>query len=259
MSEAASRLAYYRTVPRRRVELAPDDPRHGTTNGYGNLGCRCDLCREAHRRKHVRYMHEVRKSKSLSDTTASGHGTSYRYDVGCRCEECREAHNAKSRVTKKRIREKRAQRSVSSTPSLPPAPPPSAASASMRSNRSRDTGPEIRLRRALHARGHRYRVGMTVTVGSRRVRPDIVYTRRKIAVFVDGCFWHRCPQHGRAPSDPTGYWAAKFQRNVERDIAVTHALNSAGWQVLRIWEHVPLEESVAIVDAAFQNSARAGR
>ncbi|WP_343450833.1 very short patch repair endonuclease [Micromonospora oryzae] len=201
----------------------------------------------------MQYMHRARKTKAQSDTS-SRHGSSYRYDLGCRCEECREAHNAKSRETKRRIRERQPRGSRLSIQPIPPTPPPSAASASMRSNRSRDTGPEVRLRKALHARGHRYRVGMAVTVGSRRIRPDLVYTKRRIAVFVDGCFWHRCPKHGRAPSDPTGYWAAKFQRNVERDIAVTQALRSAGWRVLRIWEHVPLDESVAIVEAAFQNS-----
>ncbi|GAA1937533.1 hypothetical protein GCM10009797_34020 [Nocardioides hwasunensis] len=86
-------------------ELADDDPRHGTANGYGNLGCRCDACREAHRVRHAEYMARVRRSGELAD--AGDHGSSYRYDVGCRCDECREAHNAKSRVTKARLRAQR--------------------------------------------------------------------------------------------------------------------------------------------------------
>ncbi|MEU1246345.1 very short patch repair endonuclease [Micromonospora arida] len=135
---------------------------------------------------------------------------------------------------------------------LPPSPPPSAASASMRSNRHRDTGPELRLRRALHALGHRYRVALPIVTAGRRVRPDLVYPKRKLAVFVDGCFWHRCPKHGRAPTDPTGYWAVKLQRNVNRDLAVTAALEADGWRVTRIWEHESLEEAVALVEAAWQ-------
>lgn len=91
-------------MTRRHEPLAPDDPRHGTTNGYGNLGCRCDACREAHRKNHNRYMKRVREDGSLAGS-GEKHGTSYRYDVGCRCDDCREAHNAKSRATKARLRE----------------------------------------------------------------------------------------------------------------------------------------------------------
>ncbi|MEU0155897.1 very short patch repair endonuclease [Micromonospora fulviviridis] len=199
-------------------------------------------------------MREVRKTKGLVGNTSS-HGTSYRYDVGCRCNECREAHNAKSRETKQRLRKRRLiAKGEPLIQQLPPSPPPSAASASMRSNRHRDTGPELRLRRALHARGHRYRVALPITVAGVRVRPDLVYPKRKLAVFVDGCYWHCCPEHGRAPSDPTGYWKAKLQRNVERDLAVTDALKAAGWHVIRVWEHVPLDDAVALVEAAWQKS-----
>lgn len=84
--------------------LPPDDPRHGTVNGYGNHGCRCEDCREAHRLNHARYMEKVRKTGQLAGNETR-HGTSYRYDVGCRCDECREAHNEKSRRTKARLRE----------------------------------------------------------------------------------------------------------------------------------------------------------
>lgn len=78
----------------------------------------------------------------------------------------------------------------------------------------------------------------------------MVYTRRRVAVFVDGCFWHRCPEHGRHPSDPTGYWARKFERNVERDRAVSAALQEAGWKVVRVWEHQTVDEAVTLVEQA---------
>ncbi|QOC89809.1 very short patch repair endonuclease [Micromonospora craniellae] len=200
-------------------------------------------------------MQGVRRSRELV-SGSSGHGTSYRYDVGCRCDECREAHNSKSRETKQRLRERRlSERGKSLSDRLPPAPPPSSASASMRSNRHRDTKPELRLRRALYARGHRYRVALQVVAAGMRVRPDLVYPKRKIAVFIDGCYWHRCPEHGRLPADPTGYWAAKLQRNVDRDLRVTGALTAEGWHVLRVWEHVPLEDAVVLVEAAWQARA----
>ena len=99
-----TRWAPYTALVRQQNELAPDDPRHGTTNGYGNLGCRCEACREAHRQNHNRYMKKVRESGQLLGDAAK-HGTSYRYDVGCRCDECREAHNEKSRQTKARLRD----------------------------------------------------------------------------------------------------------------------------------------------------------
>jgi DNA mismatch endonuclease (patch repair protein) len=125
----------------------------------------------------------------------------------------------------------------------------------MRSNRQRDTGPELRLRRSLHARGHRYRVAPAIQLpAGRRVRPDLVFTRHRLAIFIDGCYWHSCPDHGRAPSDPTGYWAAKLRRNVERDIAETRDLEDLGWAVVRVWEHVRLGDAVAIVERALKRS-----
>jgi DNA mismatch endonuclease (patch repair protein) len=117
----------------------------------------------------------------------------------------------------------------------------------MRSNRRRDTHPELALRRLLHARGLRYRVDALVRTARRLVRPDVVFTRRRLAVFVDGCFWHQCPEHGTRPKDPTGYWTPKLQRNVERDAQTTEALEAEGWSVLRIWEHVPAAEAAMIV------------
>lgn len=117
----------------------------------------------------------------------------------------------------------------------------------MKANRRRDTGPEIRLRKALHALGYRYRVDHVVDADGRRVRPDVVFTRRRLVIFVDGCFWHGCPTHGRRPADPTGYWSAKLARNEERDKDDSEALERAGWTVLRVWEHELLDEAVARV------------
>jgi len=91
-------------MPREREPIAEDDPRHGTPNGYGNLGCRCAPCREANRINHKRYIQKVRASGELASLDGAQHGSSYRYDVGCRCDPCREAHNAKSRQTKDRLR-----------------------------------------------------------------------------------------------------------------------------------------------------------
>lgn len=119
----------------------------------------------------------------------------------------------------------------------------------MRGNRRRDTGPELALRKLLHAHGLRYRVDAPVRTARRLVRPDVVFTRRKLAVFVDGCFWHQCPLHGTRPKDPTGYWLPKLQRNVERDHETTAALEDAGWVVLRIWEHVPAPDAALAVMA----------
>lgn len=142
----------------------------------------------------------------------------------------------------------------SSEVSLPPTPPPSLATATMRANRSRDTGPELRLRRALHAAGYRYRVNIALSVPGKRVKPDIIFTRQRLAVFIDGCYWHSCPEHGRMPSDPSGYWKAKLQRNVDRDQAVDQALRAAGWRVLRIWEHIPIGQAIFEVEQALRSS-----
>jgi DNA mismatch endonuclease (patch repair protein) len=77
-------------------------------------------------------------------------------------------------------------------------------------------------------------------------------------VFVDGCFWHGCPQHFVASKTSVEYWSSKLQHNIQRDALVSEALNSAGWHVLRIWAHVPIEEAVRIVQDAL-DSARAAQ
>jgi len=121
----------------------------------------------------------------------------------------------------------------------------------MRANRRTDTKPELALRHALHRLGYRYRKDFRLDLdGGRRVRPDIAFTARKVAVFVDGCFWHACPEHGSKPRANEWYWGPKLLRNVERDRINDAALILAGWSVIRLWEHVPIEEAVRTVVTA---------
>ena len=122
---------------------------------------------------------------------------------------------------------------------------------SMRSNRRRDTSPELAVRRLLHAKGRRYRVDFAPG-SNRRRRADIVFTRRRLAVFIDGCFWHGCPEHGEVPQSNRDYWKPKLARNIARDIETTRMLESEGWRVLRIWEHVSPEEAVERIETALK-------
>jgi DNA mismatch endonuclease (patch repair protein) len=129
-----------------------------------------------------------------------------------------------------------------------PHPANAGRSANMRANRRADTKPELALRRALHALGYRYRKDYRLDLAAGvRVRPDIVFTARKVAVFVDGCFWHCCPEHGSRPAANTWYWEPKLRRNVDRDRAADAALDQAGWTVIRFWEHESIEVAVAHV------------
>jgi len=122
-----------------------------------------------------------------------------------------------------------------------PYPTSAGRSANMRANRRTDTKPELALRRALHRRGYRYRKDYRLDLdGGKRVRPDIAFTARRVAVFVDGS----------KPAVNVGYWDPKLRRNVERDRAADTALAAAGWEVVRVWEHEPLEAAVAAVLAA---------
>ena len=130
-------------------------------------------------------------------------------------------------------------------------------SANMRAIKRVGTKPEVALRSALHRLGYRYRKDHRLDLAEGvRVRPDIVFTAKKVAVFVDGCFWHACPEHGRQPSVNEWYWAPKLHRTVERDRAADVALAAAGWHVVRLWEHVPLEDATATVIAALGDAER---
>lgn len=107
----------------------------------------------------------------------------------------------------------------------------------MRANRKTGSTPEVRLRTALHRRGLRFRKNHLVVLNGVRVTPDVVFTRARLAVFVDGCFWHRCPQHGTAPRANAAYWIRKLTRNAQRDRSVDEALWASGWATVRMWEH----------------------
>jgi DNA mismatch endonuclease (patch repair protein) len=93
-------------------------------------------------------------------------------------------------------------------------------------------------------------VDFPIVAAGRRVRADIVFPRRRVAVFVDGCFWHCCPQHGRAPANNTEYWDPKLARNVDRDRDTDQALESEGWTVIRIWEHESIRQGAERVGRA---------
>jgi DNA mismatch endonuclease, patch repair protein len=102
----------------------------------------------------------------------------------------------------------------------------------------RDTGPELRLRHELYRRGLRYRIDAGVSDLPRH-RVDVLFKPVRVAVFVDGCFWHSCPIHGSRPKANRDWWDAKFERIRERDALAEAKLTAAGWLVLRVWEHEP--------------------
>lgn len=116
---------------------------------------------------------------------------------------------------------------------------------------NRNTRPELLLRRSLWSRGARYRLSARSPAG----RPDLVFPGRRLAVFVDGCFWHGCPLHYARPRSSEAFWSSKLIENVVRDARQTEALKCAGWSVVRLWEHeilVDLTESVRRVELALQ-------
>lgn len=124
----------------------------------------------------------------------------------------------------------------------------------MKANRRKDTLPEIRLRSALHRRGWRFRVDYRLKLDGGSVRPDVVFRRERVAVYVDGCFWHSCPHHGTKPRANASFWAEKLSANAARDRRATGLLKSAGWQVVRLWEHVPTDEAVRRVERALRSA-----
>jgi len=114
----------------------------------------------------------------------------------------------------------------------------------------RDTAAELGLRRELFRRGLRYRVDYRVT-GRRRV--DVAFTRRKVAVFVDGCFWHRCPIHGTLPKANGNWWRSKLEANERRDRLTDAELVSLGWLVIRVWEHEDPAEAADRIERAVRS------
>lgn len=103
--------------------------------------------------------------------------------------------------------------------------------------KGRDTGPELLLRKKLWARGVRYRLKYRLNGRLLKGRPDLVFPGGRLAVFVDGCFWHGCPEHASMPKRNADFWEKKLKRNVEHDEEVTASLRMQGWNVLRFWEH----------------------
>lgn len=125
-------------------------------------------------------------------------------------------------------------------------------SARMRRQASKDTAAELAVRRLLHAAGLRYRVEYPVP-GMARRRVDVAFTRAKVAVLIDGCFWHGCPEHATQPKANAEWWHQKLDRNMARDAETTEHLTAAGWTVLRFWEHeapADVADRVAAVVAA---------
>ena len=129
-----------------------------------------------------------------------------------------------------------------------PTPSNARVTAVMRANRKTGTKPEVALRSELHRRGLRFRKNLRLTVGSTATWPDVVFPKARVAVFVDGCFWHRCPEHGGEPNANSWYWTEKLDRNVSRDHWVSDRLQADGWSVVRIWEHVPPTEAAESVE-----------
>lgn len=118
-----------------------------------------------------------------------------------------------------------------------PAATSDAVATRLRANRGRDTRPELAIRSHLHRAGLRFRKNVRLEVAGRRTTVDVLFPGARVAVFVDGCFWHSCPAHGTQPSKNAGYWTPKLQRNVQRDREVSDLLRADGWAVLRVWEH----------------------
>lgn len=123
----------------------------------------------------------------------------------------------------------------------------------MQGNRSRDTTPERQIRSALHVMGYRYRVAARPLSDLPRTA-DMVFRSRRVAVFVDGCYWHGCPEHYNEPTTNASYWRQKIRRNRERDADTDQRLLAEGWSPVRVWEHEPIEVGVARVVAVLRQA-----
>lgn len=132
----------------------------------------------------------------------------------------------------------------------PPAPTPlsDSVTAQMKRMPRSDTKPELALRRALHGRGLRFTVNRRDLPGT----PDIVFSRAKLAIFVDGCFWHACTEHGVLPKNNREWWRAKLEATRRRDGLKDEALLALGWQPMHLWEHEPVSEMASRVVQAYR-------
>ncbi|HKZ24172.1 MAG TPA: very short patch repair endonuclease [Acidimicrobiia bacterium] len=130
-------------------------------------------------------------------------------------------------------------------------PPPSSqeVAARMRVTRQKDTPAELALRRELHRRGLRYRVDSSASSAT-RARPDLSFPTERIAIFIDGCFWHSCPEHTTRPAANREWWEKKLAANIERDRRHDRELEATGWLVLRFWEHEDAINAADRVQAA---------
>jgi DNA mismatch endonuclease (patch repair protein) len=121
----------------------------------------------------------------------------------------------------------------------------------MQRQRRRDTKPELAVRRAVHALGLRYRVDIAPIPGRRRA--DMVFTKARVAVYIDGCFWHGCPDHATEPKANRDWWRQKLDRNRERDADTDRLLVAAGWLPVRIWEHEMPEAAARTIAEAVRS------
>jgi DNA mismatch endonuclease (patch repair protein) len=119
----------------------------------------------------------------------------------------------------------------------------------MRRTAQRNTAIEVEVRRELYRRGYRYRLHPRLK-DITRARPDFIFPRARVAVFVDGCFWHRCPRHGTLPKANHRWWAAKLRANMRRDRQHNRELVAAGWRVVRVWEHETIQAAAQRVEEA---------
>ncbi|PLS75752.1 MAG: hypothetical protein CYG61_05455 [Actinobacteria bacterium] len=147
------------------------------------------------------------------------------------------------------------RRTVIPTASMPAAAPTDLTRRRMQRQKRVDTAPEVTLRKALHARGLRYRVDVAPLAGLRR-KADVVFRPVRVAVFVDGCFWHGCPDHAKPTKSNTKWWADKIAKNKRRDAETTLALEAAGWTVVRVWEHEDPDTAASRVENVVRSQAR---
>jgi len=126
--------------------------------------------------------------------------------------------------------------------------------AAMQGNRNKDTRPELRLRSLVHKRGLRYRVAARPLPELRRTA-DLVFSKPKVAVFVDGCFWHGCPEHLRESHKNAQFWRGKIEGNQARDAETDHLLREAGWSVVRVWEHEDPDAAAARVTSVVRGAS----
>jgi len=150
------------------------------------------------------------------------------------------------------------QRLTNTTRLVVPPASSSAVRAVMKGNRKSDTKPETRLRSRLHADGLRFRKQYPIATTAGVVRVDIAFPHLRLAVFVDGCFWHCCAIHGTQPTTNSGYWQEKLRRNVLRDKRNRETLVATGWRVLRIWEHTDVASAADSVQAEVRRLRSSG-